>query len=1849
MAGLRPGESFLTAATRDRKAADKRAAAKREAALVKAEANAAAKSWAAPRSIFIPPAFTKPPPKKAKSKNVMPGTEYQGDDKRTASQRASDHRRAEVRKLVKKAGDRRDFSLGVNKQKQAPNIYDAVPVGRTKQDQSITRALDHPPPTLSPRELRDWKKKLIGYSTLPPAEKRQRTQEADAEYVPPDNRSVREIGEAVGGLAEHVAKGVGGRVADFATDVAGAALSGGQPTNRTLPVPASVQAAARGAEPFTRPTARAAEYVASERGAEAFAGKALTNAVLHGDMPGTLGEAGGLAAGVLTLGPAGKATRAIGLGGKLAFDAIKAEQGIKAAVAAGKAGAKAGYEGPSVASKVIQWGRTSRNARVGRAYARDVRANAGMLVDMRRTALAAGNEDTAKQIEQILAKADLGPNGEFHGWDEAVTAKRVASKTNQKNIEKGIPYLNPVTESATSPGIVVAGPVTNEQWFAKMVAAFPTQGERQQWAQWYDEFAPAFREMFGEQAEELMRGFAVSQANNSPTGGLLATLRVLDRLQAGDSAKTITNKGIGTASLIKTISKAVEGADGKVDEGVAAKLSDFIDSFLKKDTRTFMGDHVDGGKPSAIDVHAMRDLGLIDKKLAAKLIKVHGLKQITKDQAAKRGVQAGEFVVDSQGAASGPLYERLSERYEEIARFLNDMNDGAGFDGRNNWEPREVQALGWGATQKTHGVDPENLGTAFTANTRRYNLGATPGLGVGLSHQEVMGVADAIAPHIDKIVSEVDGVFPVKGILGGIHQAKGAPGLKAGAQTSLHLQVMGSPEKAQRMLDRLATNFPGFEVWAYKIGGGFAKPALRIRNIPDSETAARVFESLRAQDPKKFNQGYHFADGEIVAQMAGKNVTAAERESFAESMAPAISKAADEAGIPADHALQYEGSNIQILRGKPDGEAGVPGTRSRRLRGRTLEGHTDAEARAAYDDAVRRINGTRAQRAAATLRGERGAVDVGGFRRPGRVAPEPVPRPGVVGPGGDLPRFASTAEARTAETVAARIAKLDSQLDPIVDDIAKGLKQEGIGKGARESLAKTDKPDYFQTPGQYEQAKMEAWAARRAAWSKKTGKKPSDYRGPHFTDPWKDWGESEDMFQWGDSDTYALDSGAEVATDKTAQWYRDQAEGQLMEQLGNLTRKGGLDAVKARRMLIMFQERQSLKRLHAKNAGADLFPEDVPVGGYGVDLKARRMGVPEPSAVQDALRPPGVPAPRPTRARHGYGSGGGGGPTLPPVRQLPDPEFDADYTQKVRDLVIKALPGNKKVYAEEAVLRSEEKMNRLKIALHELEMGSDAGPEGLAKAKIAARQALHGALPKLDFKGWDFLDQDAADALVVHALADDNLQGWEKIRVIWAVDRALRQGRLTPSEVLLFEKTFGPTVAKNLGDKKNMTMLRRIWEMGLDIWNSPRSLMASFDVSAPFRQGLVAGSRHPIIFAKNLKPMLHAMKSEDAYLSYMDEIANRENFKLYEEAKLAIMDVHGSGRAREEAFPTSLAERTPIIKHPIAGSSRAYSLFLSKTRADIFDHLVDVSRPRNAEESRIFKALGVRKGKPANDPDFLQALGRYINTSTGRGMLPGEHGEDAAQFLNSILFSPRLLASRFQIFNPIYYVNLWRQDPFVARQAAQAALQTLAGISTTLYLASRISGVEVGLNPTSSDFGKIRIGDTRIDLAGGFQPLLVLYMRMALRRTTVSATGENRELGGYGGKNQWGLLIRFMEGKMAPSPGFMRDILSDRKTFVGEPMTVGGTAQNMLTPLNTQGAIEALKNDGYSMGAIALILGSIGLGTNSYPDKLPKSSGGSDEDYDAPPGSSSGGGGEDYDTPPGASSSSGGEDYDTPP
>jgi hypothetical protein len=63
-----------------------------------------------------------------------------------------------------------------------------------------------------------------------------------------------------------------------------------------------------------------------------------------------------------------------------------------------------------------------------------------------------------------------------------------------------------------------------------------------------------------------------------------------------------------------------------------------------------------------------------------------------------------------------------------------------------------------------------------------------------------------------------------------------------------------------------------------------------------------------------------------------------------------------------------------------------------------------------------------------------------------------------------------------------------------------------------------------------------------------------------------------------------------------------------------------------------------------------------------------------------------------------------------------------------------------------------------------------------------------------------------------------------------------------------------------------------------------------------------------------------------------------------------------------------------------------------------------------------------------------------------------------------------------------------------------------------LTAASHIPGVDVGTNPLSSDFGRIRIGDTRIDIFGGFQPIVKLIAQFYAGEVVSSVTGKKEQL-----------------------------------------------------------------------------------------------------------------------------------------
>lgn len=363
----------------------------------------------------------------------------------------------------------------------------------------------------------------------------------------------------------------------------------------------------------------------------------------------------------------------------------------------------------------------------------------------------------------------------------------------------------------------------------------------------------------------------------------------------------------------------------------------------------------------------------------------------------------------------------------------------------------------------------------------------------------------------------------------------------------------------------------------------------------------------------------------------------------------------------------------------------------------------------------------------------------------------------------------------------------------------------------------------------------------------------------------------------------------------------------------------------------------------------------------------------------------------------------------------------------------------------------------------------------------------------------------------------------------------------------------------------------------------PRALQSTYDLSFPFRQGL--GLIHTKGWWNSWGKMLKSFGSEASYQGLMDSISERPNFKprivlkngvpspgksLAEEAGLAITDLKGM---REEELSSAWAEKLPGVR----ASSRAYNAFANKLRADTFDDLVARAKDMGMD--------------PEQNLVLAKEIAAFINNASGRGDL----GKLApvADALNNVMFSPRLMASRLQMMNPANYMfrnKMVRKEYLKSMMATAGAWATMAGLA-------KAAGAEVNLDPTNSDFGKIKIGDTRLDPAGGFQQYVVLATRMAKGEYTSSTTGKTTEYGSkFGAPTRMDALTDFVTNKLAPIPSFGARALNANSKI---PFYVGDETTKLFVPILVQDIYEMMEENPDALG-IAVPANMIGIGNNTY-------------------------------------------------
>ncbi len=375
-----------------------------------------------------------------------------------------------------------------------------------------------------------------------------------------------------------------------------------------------------------------------------------------------------------------------------------------------------------------------------------------------------------------------------------------------------------------------------------------------------------------------------------------------------------------------------------------------------------------------------------------------------------------------------------------------------------------------------------------------------------------------------------------------------------------------------------------------------------------------------------------------------------------------------------------------------------------------------------------------------------------------------------------------------------------------------------------------------------------------------------------------------------------------------------------------------------------------------------------------------------------------------------------------------------------------------------------------------------------------------------------------------------------------------------------------------------------------------RSLNASFDFSA-FRQSLLL-SRRSFLW-KNASKQLKWWRNEDVAQAEMTSLRNRPNAKNYglkeDNPLLTNLDLRAKPLEREEAFRSTIAQDIPLIGRVIRASDRAYTVFLNRLRADYFDYVFD-------------------KMKIAGEvtPDDIKALREATLIMTGRGTLPSSSGQMMA-ILNAAFFSPRLLWARLQTGPLTVKATVGAVTGRTLRGGkltpAQRALQVEIASDVTTVFGAGMAGlsllwlgrkqlpfpVEIEFNPQSSDFGKVRIGNTRLDPWGGFQQIARYMAQGVTGQRVITGAGDTQDI------DRWDVGAKFLQSKMAPLPGLLLDLARGR-TFLGEEVVPDITEEVFATrviPFFLQDMHEALTTEG-AWGGVLGLPGLVGVGITSF-------------------------------------------------
>lgn len=404
------------------------------------------------------------------------------------------------------------------------------------------------------------------------------------------------------------------------------------------------------------------------------------------------------------------------------------------------------------------------------------------------------------------------------------------------------------------------GNITPQDWITRTESMLKPE-EIRQYANWYADVRDMFLKYTNNdtpKADAYMRAWLVANQNIGVDGAFNNVLLQAEQFARGVPEDAMRAGGLPGATVAAR--RALRGEP--ITEGVGPKISDFVDSAEGQTLRSYYGNNQIGGAPFVVDIHTARDTGLVDPILLNHLERV-GYR-----------VDRNNIKTDFQAGPTDTQYENRADFGRALTQHLNDI----GWQGRNDWKPHEVQAVGWMAMTKLTANAAEDTTTALERNLRRISMEVAPGEGspwaqrygaqfAALPQDRQAKITETITAKAIQQASRMTGVD----VTGMVH---GTGGWQTFQNPATVAQALATKQGSEMTANLLGYLLQQTEVWVNSVKGMTKNPkAIAIDFVEDGSTNLANDAGLRdfwakvmAADPTGLFVGYQpirTAEGQV--------------------------------------------------------------------------------------------------------------------------------------------------------------------------------------------------------------------------------------------------------------------------------------------------------------------------------------------------------------------------------------------------------------------------------------------------------------------------------------------------------------------------------------------------------------------------------------------------------------------------------------------------------------------------------------------------------------------------------------------------------------------------------------------------------------------------------------------------------------------------------------------------------------------------------------------------------------------------------------------------------------------------